>query len=352
MKAFVEFEVEKCLRIKVGEWPLMTLKNLEFAIVGLGNISKPWMEAILFSDNTHLRCACDIDPAKQKLYPGIEFYNNVEKMLEHEDQLDAVIVNTPTEDHYKTGKIVLESGNNLVIEKPSTTNMDNFEDLVRVSKSSSVVMYNAFHFAFSKELNWFLDNYENLLNNFGTPLGFSSIFNDPYFINGEVPGKYSSLSGSWVDSGSNALSVLCKIFNAPDCVWSNIGNSVNNLIHDTTSHALIRCIKKEGGNIYGNIFTNWISEENYKITNILYDGAVVQLNHTQQSVEIKSGTKNSETIFKSADGDRLFNHYNGMIPDISEHLIHGNDNIEFAREVYLPLFGAFNKFTENNDARE
>ncbi|MGC8515289.1 MAG: Gfo/Idh/MocA family protein [Thermoplasmata archaeon] len=319
----------------------MTDKKINLGIIGLGRISSEWIKAANNSGKIKMLCACDIDSSKSNLYPDLTFYNEIDKMLQSEKELDAIIVSTSTSNHYETGLKVIKSGNNLAMEKPSALSMENFGNLLRLSAEHSTLFYNAFHFMFAEELVWFIQHKKEFSDYLGDPVGFSILFNDPYALDGKVANEYESLSGSWVDSGTNALSILHKMFRETNTLFSIVGHGERGRESDTVSEVILRSSSDKGKSLFGNIFTSWTSGTNLKVTNIFYSKDIVQLNHTKQSVDIFRPDDVKEEKFLSTKSGRLSNHYAGLVLDLYNNLVENTDNAGTAFKIYSELFSAF-----------
>lgn len=72
----------------------------------------------------------------QKDYPKIKSYPTFEALLE--DDVDLVIVNTPTATHYEFAKKALLSGKHIVVEKAFTTTVAEAEELKKLAESKNL----------------------------------------------------------------------------------------------------------------------------------------------------------------------------------------------------------------------
>ena len=72
----------------------------------------------------------------QKDYPKIKSYPTFEALLE--DDVDLVIVNTPTATHYEFAKKALLSGKHIVVEKAFTTTVAEAEELKQLAESKNL----------------------------------------------------------------------------------------------------------------------------------------------------------------------------------------------------------------------
>ncbi|WP_421803963.1 Gfo/Idh/MocA family oxidoreductase [Flagellimonas sp.] len=72
--------------------------------------------------------------AHQK-YPNIKSYDSVEDMLA-DGQIELVIVNTPNNTHFELARKVLQSGKNVLVEKPFTVTVEQAEELFALAKKN------------------------------------------------------------------------------------------------------------------------------------------------------------------------------------------------------------------------
>ncbi|WP_027376227.1 Gfo/Idh/MocA family oxidoreductase [Kaistella palustris] len=73
----------------------------------------------------------------QQKYPDATIYRSVEEMLQHAD-IDLVIVNTPVQTHFDYVKKALESGKNVIVEKPFTVTSAEAQKLVQLAKEKNL----------------------------------------------------------------------------------------------------------------------------------------------------------------------------------------------------------------------
>ena len=74
--------------------------------------------------------------SKEK-YPDANLYRSVEELCADKD-LQLIVVNTPTHLHYEQGKMVLQSGKNMVIEKPFTITVKEAEELTALAIANNL----------------------------------------------------------------------------------------------------------------------------------------------------------------------------------------------------------------------
>jgi scyllo-inositol 2-dehydrogenase (NADP+) len=72
-------------------------------------------------------------------YPAAKLYRSVEDMCADKD-LQLVVVNTPTHLHFEQAKLVLNSGKNMVIEKPFTITVNEAEELTALAEKNDLFL--------------------------------------------------------------------------------------------------------------------------------------------------------------------------------------------------------------------
>lgn len=326
------------------------MKQLKLGIVGLGRISQIWIRALSGIEGMHVQAVCDIDPGKTSNFQTLNAYDSVDKMLQAEKDLDAVIVATSTKTHFDIGRLILESGNNLVMEKPTACDMGSFEHLARLARDRSLILYNALHFSFSDELLWYIEHENYLEQQLGEQKAFISTFSDPYLGDAGISKENEGLVGSWFDSGPNALSVLAKIFGEIEVTYSFLGKE-GFQVENIASHILLDAKANSRNRLFGSIMTTWSSGVNRKLSNVVYERGFVEIDHTLQSVSIIEPGRAVNVIYKH-DGERLLTHYIGMVRDLLEKINECTDNVDSARVVYKQLFRAIDLNRRITDARK
>src|SRR5688572_19628796 len=76
------------------------------------------------------------DLAREK-YPEVKTFRSLEEMLGNEE-IELVIVNTPSVTHYDHAKQILGAGKHLIVEKPFTATVAQAEELIELAKKKNV----------------------------------------------------------------------------------------------------------------------------------------------------------------------------------------------------------------------
>lgn len=71
-----------------------------------------------------------------RYYPDVVSYNRIEEML-NDDEVELVIVNTPSHLHYEQAKLALQAGKHVLIEKPVTAHAAQLLELFDLAKAQN-----------------------------------------------------------------------------------------------------------------------------------------------------------------------------------------------------------------------
>ncbi len=315
---------------------------LKLAIVGLGHAAEYQLQALKLTQYFILVAACDLDQDKQKIVSeNVPFFIDYREMLKAVEA-DVFLVSTPYFTHYEIAKEILEAGNNVLLEKPATSTIEELEDLIAIAKAKDVVFSLAFHAAYGKELIWFIENYEtNLMPKLGKITGFNCGFYDPYIVNGQILEVANSLGTSWIDSGINALSVVGKLLENIKLIETKFTYLPQDKLRDI--QAIVDFSFSRDDSYRGSIETNWTLGINEKTTKLDFadTGNQVILNHSTQQVLIIDIQGNTEVIADYSQGEtRLVNHYIGVLNAYYKNIQNRSNNLDFALYLHKLMYTA------------
>jgi len=321
------------------------MKKINLGIIGMGHVYDHQIKALNQVKEINLISVSDIDEKKEyKTPPNVKFYRNYQEMVDKE-KLDAVLISVPNKFHYEITKFCLKSNINVLLEKPAVLNLNEFDDLITISKINNLILVIAFHAMFARDLLWFLDKYkESLYNELGNITYFYCGFYDPYVENGKLKEQAKSLIGSWIDSGINALSVVGKFVNDLEIEESKLTFISNiNEFGEIQGSVLLRFKSNRSiSNHLGIIDTNWTLGINCKKTHLKFENPEkeIVLNHSKQQVILRD--RNSLKILAdfSNTGERLVNHYIGVFKDFVNCYKNKTNNLEYAYPLHKILLNA------------
>lgn len=118
--------------------------NINFAVIGCGNIGKRHIAVIDAEREANLVAICDIDETKCKelsaLYGNIPWYTNYRELLDRTD-LDIVTIATPHGLHAEMSIDTAERGFHILVEKPMALNVDDCKAMIDSADKNGVKLF-------------------------------------------------------------------------------------------------------------------------------------------------------------------------------------------------------------------
>ncbi|MGX2959558.1 Gfo/Idh/MocA family protein [Peribacillus sp. JNUCC 23] len=111
---------------------------LKVAVIGLGDISKIHIPAIISNPNVELVAVCDTDQTLNDTVPGVNFYTDYQELLDKES-LDCVHNCLPHHLHFPVTKACVEKGVHVFQEKPLSLNTEEGYELVKLEQDNKEV---------------------------------------------------------------------------------------------------------------------------------------------------------------------------------------------------------------------
>ena len=156
----------------------------------------------------------------QAKYPNIKTFRTLEEMLADQN-IELVVVNTPSVTHYDFAKQAINSGKNVVVEKPFTATVEQAEELIQLAKEKNValsVYHNRRYDSDFKTVKKILD--EGWLGNIVEAEIHYDRY-DPglsYKLHKEIP----TAAGSIYDLGSHLIDQALVLFGMPNAVFADL----------------------------------------------------------------------------------------------------------------------------------
>tara|TARA_R110002012_G_scaffold50250_4_gene130063 strand:- start:4479 stop:5522 length:1044 start_codon:yes stop_codon:yes gene_type:complete len=157
----------------------------------------------------------------QSKYPNIKTFRTLEEMLADQN-IELVVVNTPSVTHYDFAKQAINSGKNVVVEKPFTATVEQAEELILLAKEKNValsVYHNRRYDSDFKTVKKILD--EGWLGNIVEAEIHYDRY-DPglsYKLHKEIP---TAAVGSIYDLGSHLIDQALVLFGMPNAVFADL----------------------------------------------------------------------------------------------------------------------------------
>lgn len=157
----------------------------------------------------------------QEKYPGVITYRSLEEVLGNEN-IELVIVNTPSGTHYEYAKKSIEAGKHTIVEKPFTATVQQGEELIQLAKQKNVLLsvyqnrrYDSDYKAIKKVVD------ENLLGEIVEAEFHYDRFSEQlsYKVHKETPGP---AVGALYDLGAHLIDQSLQLFGMPNAVFADI----------------------------------------------------------------------------------------------------------------------------------
>ena len=112
---------------------------IKVGIVGVGHLGEIHLKLILSSNSYILKGFYDNN--QQRSTHISQKYNvvNYKSHIDLSNDVDAVIISTPTEFHYDIAKFFLENEKHVFIEKPITTNLEQANELIDLKNKNNII---------------------------------------------------------------------------------------------------------------------------------------------------------------------------------------------------------------------
>lgn len=114
---------------------------LKVSILGVGNMGRNHLR--VYSELSEVKITSVVDISEKKIelpYENIKVFSDYKKMIE-EEKPDLVSICVPTSFHYEVAKYCLESGINVLLEKPICLDIKEAEKLLELSKENNVKLW-------------------------------------------------------------------------------------------------------------------------------------------------------------------------------------------------------------------
>ena len=174
-------------------------------LIGLGLITQRYIQGLEKAPLLSIRAVSDIDEnaVSRKLYGEYPFYSDYKQMIKNEST-EYVIISTPPQSHFEIARFCLECGVNVIIEKPVTLCIEDFDALVELAEKNRLIFRTLFHWHGGIETNAFDEKYDlSKIEEIKVSVC------DPYCSDAEtIDVERRALMGAWIDSGVNTLSMI------------------------------------------------------------------------------------------------------------------------------------------------
>lgn len=337
--------------------------DVRFGIVGLGHVGRQQLEAGAIAGGCRIVDVCDVDSRQRGMLEsspagrGVRFFDALDPFL-GETSADVVVLATPTATHFDLAGRIIEAGRGLLVEKPATRALDEFEKLAALAARRGRFFEVALHAAHGLDVEWLAAaRRSGVPHAAGRITGFRQGFFDPYIDDGgALVSGAASLDGSWLDSGINALSVMARFLpvellsvrearlsRVPGIAAGSLQASVDIEFPPVQAPGASSRIGT------GVIETNWTLGINRKTTVLSIDWGEreILLDHSGERVLMRAAAGGGgewgafQVLADLCNGrPRLVNHYVGVFEDAARRFLEGTTALPEAIALHRILFAA------------
>lgn len=157
----------------------------------------------------------------QEKYPNVKTFRSLEEML-LDDNIELVIVNTPSITHFDMARKVIMAGKNIIIEKPLTATINQAQELIQLAKEKGVKL-SVFH---NRRYDSDFKTVQKILNEgwLGDIVDAEIHYDrfEPvlsYKVHKETP---TAAVGSLYDLGSHLIDQALVLFGMPNAVYADM----------------------------------------------------------------------------------------------------------------------------------
>ena len=122
------------------------------AVVGLGYWGPNLLRVLGDNLDVSVRWICDLDPERlgkyRRRHPGARATTRIERVLA-DPAVDAVVIATPVDTHYKIAARVLEAGKHVFVEKPLAPSSELADELARIAAERGRILMCGHTFLYS-----------------------------------------------------------------------------------------------------------------------------------------------------------------------------------------------------------
>lgn len=236
---------------------------IKTAIIGLGKMGLSHVSILGAHPDVELTAVCDTSSmvlnAFKRYSTHVNLYEDFNKMYAAEN-LDAVVIATPTKLHYMMAKPAIEKGIHIFCEKPFSLTIQQGEELVKLVENNSVVSQVGYH-------NHFIGTFRELKrliqeNVVGELMHFTGEAYGPVVTKakgGSWRSKPSEGGGCLFDYASHVLNLIQEVIDRPIKVK---GTLLKKFYSKEVEDGVFSSLFLKSG-LSGNLSVNW-SDETYR----------------------------------------------------------------------------------------
>ena len=227
----------------------------------------------------------------KKKNPLVQTYKDYKKAIK-EDNVDLVVVSTPTISHFKISKYALENSKHVLIEKPICLSLKQVKVLNKIARKNKKLIFVDYPFLFSGSIAYLKKVIDK--KKYGKILEIES-------FREQAPLRKDN-NVIW-DLGVHDISILLFLLNQqPSAIKTIKKKNLKNYPHDV---AYINLKYKNGVNVL--IKNSWVSATKIRFIKIKFTKAIIYCDENEPMYKIK--------VYKNKSKNK-WSQYDLVVPDI------------------------------------
>ena len=305
------------------------------AIIGLGYWGKNYYRILNSNKNINLSAVVDSNQTIA-LDEGIEYFPDLEHLLNSETNIDAAIVATPTNTHYEITKKLLISGINVLVEKPLATKADEASELINLAKEKNLVLLVDHTFLYNEAINFAIKSIQ--VGEIGSLLHIN-------FERTNLGPIRSDVSCLW-DLTSHDVSILNAITpNEPSQIRASSFNT-----SQTESFDMVNVSLNYESNLFVTMFSSWLHPEKTRKIKIVGDKKMIVFDDLNLNEPIKIYDKKFDQIYdKDLSENENNSFFSFSIGDVVSPFIKNSEPLQQVVKHFISLIKNDDKFISKNN---
>lgn len=310
---------------------------MNFAIIGIGYWGKNYQRIINSLDNVNLIAVVDTNP-KIKIEKDVKQLNNIDELLNEELSIDAAIICTPTNTHYKITKKLLNNGIHVLVEKPLSTKVSEAEELIQIADQNNLVILVDHTFLYNDAINFAIQKIQD--GEIGSLLHIN-------FERSNLGPIRTDVSCLW-DLTTHDISILNAITSSePSEIKASSFNTSESGAFDMVNVSL-----NYESSLFVTMFSSWLHPEKTRKIKIVGDKKMIVFDDLNFNEPIKIYDKKFDQIYDKESLEINSNSYFSFsIGDVISPFIHNSEPLQKVVKHFISLIQGDNavKSINNNE---
>ena len=248
---------------------------INVAIVGLGYWGPNYLRIFNELKESTIEYCCDLDQANldkiKDLFPDVKTTNDYKEVAESSN-VDAVIITTPLNTHFKLAEDFLRNGKHVLIEKPFTSTSEEAIKLIEIAEKKDITLMVGHVYVYNPSVQKIKEVISDKLGKL-------------YYVRAERLGLgpiRKHANALW-DLCTHDISIATYLF---DSIPENVSTQGGSFIQEGVEDIVFLTLNFPNNVLY-NIYASWIAPEKIRKTTVVGSDAMVVFDDVNKSEMIK-----------------------------------------------------------------